>query len=100
MLFGINNHIDESFNADASSNDDGVVMKIEVRCSTENHQFLKNLFQTCMMFNVKYLVIFLRKVYKKHNDSEIILHIFRIFLRIKQNTVFVNSSIYEQNKNN
>ena len=72
VLFGINNHIDKSFNADALSDDGRIVIEVEAGRATENNQFLKDLFQACMMFNVEYLVIAVRNVYRNHNDFEII----------------------------
>jgi len=72
VLFGFNNKIDKSFNADAVSNDGKIVIEIEAGRATENNQFLKDIFQACMMFEVEYLVIVVRNVYRKHKDFEII----------------------------
>ena len=72
VLFGRNNNIDKCFNADALSNDGRIVIEIEAGRATENNQFLKDLFQACMMFNVEYLVIAVRNIYRNHNDFEII----------------------------
>ena len=72
VLFGRNNNIDKCFNADALSNDGRIVIEVEAGRATENNQFLKDLFQACMMFNVEYLVIAVRNVYRNHNDFEII----------------------------
>ena len=72
VLFGFNNKIDKSFNADAVSNDGKIVIEIEAGRATENNQFLKDIFQACMMFEVEYLVIVVRNIYRKHKDFEII----------------------------
>ena len=72
VLFGINNRVDKSFNADALSNDGKIVIEIEAGRATENNQFLKDLFQACMMFNVDYLVLAVRNDYRGHKDFEII----------------------------
>ncbi len=72
VLFGFDNKIDKSFNADAVSNDGKIVIEIEAGRATENNQFLKDIFQACMMFEVEYLVIVVRNVYRKHKDFEII----------------------------
>ena len=72
VLFGYDNKIDKAFNADAVSNDGKIVIEIEAGRATENNQFLKDIFQACMMFEVEYLVIVVRKVYRKHKDFEII----------------------------
>lgn len=72
VLFGRNNNVDKCFNADALSNDGKIVIEVEAGRATENNQFLKDLFQACMMFNVEYLVVAVRNVYRNHNDFEII----------------------------
>ena len=72
MLFGYDNKIDKAFNADAISNDGKIVIEIEAGRATENNQFLKDIFQACMMFEVEYLVIVVRNVYRKHKDFEIV----------------------------
>ena len=72
VLFGYDNKIDKAFNADAVSKDGKIVIEIEAGRATENNQFLKDIFQACMMFEVEYLVIVVRKVYRGHKDFEII----------------------------
>lgn len=72
VLFGRNNNIDKCFNADALSEDGRIVIEVEAGRATENNQFLKDLFQACMMFNVEYLVIAVRNIYRTHNDFEIV----------------------------
>lgn len=72
VLFGYDNKIDKAFNADAVSSDGKIVIEIEAGRATENNQFLKDIFQACMMFEVEYLVIVVRNVYRKHKDFEII----------------------------
>jgi hypothetical protein len=75
VLFGLDNRIDKSFNADAVSNDGKIVIEIEAGRATENNQFLKDVFQACMMCEVEYLVIAVRNIYRGHNDFEIV-HMF------------------------
>lgn len=72
VLFGTNNIIDKSFNADAVSHDGKIVIEVEAGRATENNQFLKDIFQACMMFEVEYLVIVVRNEYRGHKDFEII----------------------------
>jgi hypothetical protein len=72
VLFGYNNVVDKSFNADAISADGGIVIEIEAGRATENNQFLKDIFQACMMFDFKYLVIAVRNTYCGHKDFEIV----------------------------
>jgi hypothetical protein len=72
VLFGVNNVIDKAFNADAVSVDGKIVIEIEAGRATENNQYLKDIFQACMMFEVEYLVIAVRQEYRKHKDFEIV----------------------------
>lgn len=72
VLFGLNNNIDKCFNADALSNDGRIVIEVEAGRATENNQFLKDIFQACMMHGVEYLVLVVRNRYRTHNDFEII----------------------------
>lgn len=68
VLFGMNNTVDKSFFADALSEDGRIVIEVEAGRATENNQFLKDIFQACMMFEVEYLVLAVRKVYRTHED--------------------------------
>lgn len=72
VLFGHNNKIDKSFYADALSRDGKIVIEIEAGRATENNQFLKDIFQACMMHKVEYLVIAVRNTYRGHADFEIV----------------------------
>lgn len=57
VLFGENGEIDKSFYADALSADGRIVIEVEAGRAVRNNQFLKDVFQACMMFDVEYLVI-------------------------------------------
>jgi len=70
VLFGEDNRIDKSFYADALSKDGKIVVEVEAGRATENNQFLKDIFEACMMFDVEYLVLAVRKTYRTHNDFE------------------------------
>jgi hypothetical protein len=72
VLFGHQNMIDKSFNADALSHDGRIVIEVEAGRATENNQFLKDIFQACMMHSVEYLVIAVRNTYREHQDFEIV----------------------------
>lgn len=72
VLFGLDNRIDKSFNADALSSDGKIVIEVEAGRATENNQFLKDIFQACMMYEVEYLIIAVRNIYRGHKDFEII----------------------------
>ena len=68
VLFGLGNQIDKAFNADAISSDGKIVIEVEAGRAVDNNQFLKDIFQACMMFDVEYLVIAVRNNYRKKDD--------------------------------
>lgn len=68
VLFGLDNKIDKSFNADAVSSDGKIVIEVEAGRAVANNQFLKDIFQACMMFEVEYLVIAVRNDYRGGDD--------------------------------
>lgn len=72
VLFGLGNKVDKSYNADALSKDGKIVIEVEAGRATENNQYMKDIFQACMMFEVEYLVIAVRNIYRKHKDFEIV----------------------------
>lgn len=75
VLFGINNNIDKSFYADAVDKTRKIVIEVEAGRATENNQFLKDIFEASMMFDIDYLVLAVRNMYRGHNDFERI-HVF------------------------
>ncbi|MBD5448240.1 MAG: hypothetical protein HDR32_11065 [Treponema sp.] len=72
VLFGKNNNVDKSFFADALSNDGRIVIEVEAGRATENNQFLKDIFEASMMFDVEYLVLAVRNIYRTHADFDIV----------------------------
>lgn len=64
VLFGENNEVDKFFFADALSTDGKIVIEVEAGRAVRNNQFLKDIFQACMMFEVEYLVIAVLNEYK------------------------------------
>ena len=71
VLFGENNEVDKSFAADAISDDHTIVIEVEAGRAVFNNQFLKDIFQACMMYEVEYLVIAVLNEYKfKVNGQE------------------------------
>ena len=70
VLFGQDNQIDKSFYADALSEDGRIVIEVEAGQATENHRFLKDVFEACMMFDVEYLVLAVRNTYRNHDDFQ------------------------------
>lgn len=70
VLFGRNNQVDKSFYADALSKDGRIVIEVEAGRALVNNQFLKDIFEASMMFEVEYLVLAVRNKYKASNDFE------------------------------
>jgi len=55
--------VDLAFEADAYHCENKIVLEVEAGRAVSNNQFLKDLFQACMMENVEYLCIAVRKIY-------------------------------------
>jgi hypothetical protein len=70
VLFGRNNKAEKSFEADAYHASERVVLEVEAGRGVTNHQFLKDLFQACVMQNVDYLVIAVRNDYRGSDDFD------------------------------
>ena len=70
VLFGRNGRISKFFDADAYDPETKTVLEIEAGRGVVNNQFLKDLFQACMMVNVMYLAVAVRNVYKGSRDFE------------------------------
>lgn len=68
VLFGLNNKIDKSFDADALSTDGKIVIEVEAGRAVANNQFLKDIFQACMMSGVEHLILAVRNEYRKGGD--------------------------------
>ena len=69
-LFGLNNSIDKSFNADGISNNGKVVLEVEAGRATINFAFLKDIFQACMMHGVEFLILAVRNNYRGADDFQ------------------------------
>jgi len=70
VLFGLNGKPEKSFDADAYHEGEGFVLEVEAGRGVVNNQFLKDLFQACMMHDVRYLAIAVRNLYRASNDFE------------------------------
>lgn len=69
VLFGKNNTLEKSFRADGYNNADKSVIEIEAGRAVMNNQFLKDLFQACMMQDVEYLTIAVKNEYMVNNKK-------------------------------
>ncbi|WP_248321186.1 hypothetical protein [Caballeronia sp. Sq4a] len=63
VLYGNNGRVAKAFEADAYHADERFVVEVEAGRGVANNQFLKDLFQACMMDDVDYLAIAVRNVY-------------------------------------
>ncbi len=68
VLFGKNGKLEKYFYADAYSFDLKTVVEVEAGRAVTNYQFLKDLFEACVMADVDYCVIAVRRVYRNSED--------------------------------
>ncbi len=64
VLFGRNGETVKAFEADAYLASEGLVLEVEAGRAVANNQFLKDLFQACMMRDVRQLAIAVRNEYE------------------------------------
>ena len=76
VLFGMNGQAEKTFDADAFHHEHGIVMEVEAGRAVSNYQFLKDLFQACMMQDAKYLVIAVRNDYRGNADFKSVKNFF------------------------
>jgi hypothetical protein len=76
VLFGRNGGLEKSFEADAYHQLEGFVLEVEAGRAVDNNQFLKDLFQACMMNEVRYLAIAVRRVYRGDRNFETVCRFF------------------------
>ena len=68
VLFGLNNAVDQFFNADGISSDGKTVIEVEAGRATANFAFLKDIFQASMMHGVEFLILAVRNDYRGGDD--------------------------------
>lgn len=68
VLFGRKGKILKCFNADAHAASEGWVLEVEAGRAVDNNQFLKDIFQACMMHDVLHLGIAVRNTYRSSDD--------------------------------
>lgn len=76
VLFGLDGKPEKSFEVDAYHEDSRTILEIEAGRAVTNYQFLKDFFEACIMLNVDYLVLAIRKVYRKSKDFKKVLTFF------------------------
>ena len=93
VLFGENNEIDKSFYADALSADGHIVMEVEAGRAVYNNQFLKDIFQACMMFEVEYLVIAVLNEYSSLSNGKPVVHYDYQIIKTFLETLYINGRL-------
>ena len=68
VLFGRNGSVEKAFEADAFHAFGRVVLEVEAGRGVSNNQFLKDLFQACVMQGVDYAMIAVRNDYRGADD--------------------------------
>jgi hypothetical protein len=76
VLFGPNGKLEKYFDADGYNSETKTVIEVEAGRAVTNYQFLKDLFQACMMYEVDYLVIAVRKDYRGNPDFQSVITFF------------------------
>jgi hypothetical protein len=76
VLFGPNGKLEKYFDADGYNEITKTVIEVEAGRAVTNYQFLKDLFQACMMYEVDYLVIAVRKIYSGNPDFQNVITFF------------------------
>ena len=68
VLFGRKGKVLKCFNADAHAVSHGWVLEVEAGRAVDNNQFLKDIFQACMMHDVLHLAVAVRNTYRNSDD--------------------------------
>jgi hypothetical protein len=76
VLFGMNGKLEKYFDADAYNEELKTVIEVEAGRAVTNYQFLKDLFQACMMHEVDFLVVAVRNTYSKNKDFQNVINFF------------------------
>jgi hypothetical protein len=76
VLYGLNGQPIQRFDADAYNELEKIVIEVEAGRAVANYQFLKDLFEACMMSQVDFLVIAVRNIYKGQRDFEKVITFF------------------------
>lgn len=76
VLFGQNGKLEKYFDADGYNKVNKTVIEVEAGRAVTNYQFLKDLFQACMMNEVDYLVIAVRRDYRGNPDFQNVITFF------------------------
>lgn len=76
VLFGRRGRIEKSFEADAYHESEGFIVEVEAGRACDNNQFLKDLFEACLMQGVRGAAIAVRNNYRGSGDFETVCRYF------------------------
>lgn len=76
VLFKENGLVDRKFEADAYHPSEKIVLEVEAGRGVTNNQFLKDLFQACVMQDVDFFAVAIRQDYRGHNDYKKVVGFF------------------------
>ena len=69
VLFGLDGKPIKSFEVDTYHENSRTVIEVEAGRAVTNYQFLKDFFEACIMHNTDYLILVIRKIYRKKRIS-------------------------------
>lgn len=76
VLFTRNGKVAKAFDVDAFNANERFVLEIEAGRAIDNNQFLKDLFQACMMHDAEYFCVAVRRTYRGKDDFEMVVTFF------------------------
>ena len=76
VLYKENGQVDVKFEADAYHPIEKIVLEIEAGRGVTNYQFLKDLFQACVMQDVDYFAVAIRQDYRGNKDYKKVVSFF------------------------
>jgi len=87
VLFGKNQEVIKSFDVDGFHEIFSTVIEVEAGRAVANNQFLKDIFQACVMIDVDYLVIAVRNVYLGNKNFDTIVNFLETLYSSKKFTL-------------
>lgn len=76
VLFGEGGKPEKSFDADGWNRETKSVIEVEAGRGVTNYQFLKDLFQACVMQDVNYLIVCIRNDYRGNDNFAAVVNFF------------------------
>ena len=90
VLFGLNGKVEKAFEADAYYPTEKYIVEVEAGRGVTNYQFLKDFFEACAMYEVEYLCIAVRNIYRNNNDFDKVCLFFDTFYQSNRINIPLN----------